>query len=275
MAESINDIQAQIIAAKEADPVIGTAGTAPLNNPSDTAEWRLWSYNTAVAMQTQQELFDDHKVEVESILASQMPHTEQWYATKAKAFQYGDSLPADSDVYAVIDPTVQVVSFAAAKDNYPFLRIKVAKNTGGVLGPLSGAEFTAFQAYMNAIKDAGIPIEFTNNNADSLRLSFNIFYDPQILDNTGARLDGSAATPVQDAINAFIDNLPFNVVFIPNDLVTALKAVEGVTIAELTYVAAKYGLLPYTAIGGFYVPDAGYMDLDSVYFTDNTIYTAY
>jgi hypothetical protein len=38
----------------------------------------------------------------------------------------------------------------------------------------------------------------------------NIYYNALVLDGTGARLDGTEATPVQDAGTAFLNALPFN-----------------------------------------------------------------
>jgi hypothetical protein len=172
------------------------------------------------------------------------------------------------------DPSL-IVAFAAAVELTGLIRIKVAKLSGGVLAALSGAQLTAFTPYMALVKDAGVRLQLTSGAPDDFRLALGVFYDPLILDNTGARLDGTSATPVQDAVNAFLDNLPFNGLFVLNYLIAALQAVEGVRIGEVTYCAARYGAFPYAVIAYEYVPDAGYMLLDAAYFLANTTYTAH
>ncbi len=270
MARSISEIQASIVAAKAADSTL-----AGLTSSSQVAIWLLWTWVVATCQWTLENLFDAHKSEVTGILAAQRPHTLQWYVTKAKAFQYGDTLPADSDVYNPIDSSVMIVANAAAVELAGMVRIKAAKLSGGVLAPLSSGERTALTAYMGRVKDVGIRLQCTSGAPDDFRLALGVFYDPLILDNSGARLDGTRATPVQDAVNAFLDNLPFNGLFVLNYLIASLQAVEGVRIGEVVYCAARYGSLPYTAIAFEYVPDAGYMLLDAAYFLSNTTYTAH
>lgn len=273
MARTIAEIQASIIAAKEADPVIGTGGTDPLDSTSMVAIWLLWTWIVAACQWTLESLFDAHKKEVSGIIATQKPHTLQWYTTKAKQFQYGDTLPPDVDTYPVIDVTKQVVKYAAAIESSGVIRIKVAALSGGVLAQLSGPQLTAFNTYVDRYKDAGVRTDGTSGPPDDFRVALAVFYDPLVLDNTGARLDGTAATPVQDAINTFLSTLSFNGLFVLNYLIAAIQAVEGVRIGEVVYCAARYGVLPYTVIAYEYVPDAGYMVLDAAYFTANTTYT--
>jgi hypothetical protein len=278
MARTIAQIQQSIIDAKNADPVLGTTGTSPLSSTSNVAMWLLWTYIVAVCQWTLENLFDAHKSEVSNILATQKPHTLQWYVTMAKAFQYGVALPAGSDVYAVVPPadlTVLIVNYAAAVELTSLVRIKTATNTGSVLGPLSSLQLTALSAYMNEVKDAGVRLQITSGNADNLQLAINIFYDPLVLDNTGARLDGTETQPVKDAINTFLGNLPFNGLFVLNFLVDALQAVNGVLICQVENAQANYGSTAYVPITVEYVPDAGYMTLDNTYFDANVAYTAH
>ncbi len=133
MARSIGEIQAAIIAAKESNPVLGTT----LTSTSQAAIWKLWTYVVAVCQWTLENLFDLHKDEVTGIIATQKPHSLQWYVTMAKAFQYGVLLPPDRDTYETVppaDPAVLIVSNAAAVELTNLVRIKAAKTTGGSLG---------------------------------------------------------------------------------------------------------------------------------------------
>jgi hypothetical protein len=273
MARTITQIQQQIIDAKNADPVL----TAYVWSDSKVAIWRLWTYVVAVCIWTLEKLFDYHKAEVSNIIQTQKPHTLLWYVHKAKLFQYGYSLPDDSDNYATVstDPSVTIVKYAAAVELSNLVRIKVAKESAGILAGLSGGELTAFSAYMKRIKDAGVRLQLTSADPDNLQLALRIFYDPLVLTDSGARIDGTSATPVFDAVNAFLADLPFNGVFVLNHLIGALQAVDGVKIGNVVSAEANYAATPFVPINIKYTPDAGYMLLDEAYFNAHTTYEAY
>ena len=264
MARSIQEIQQSIIDAKNADATL----SAELTSESATAIWLLWSYIVAFCQRIIEVFYDSHKGEVVSIIKLQKPHTLSWYEQKAKAFQYGYTLPSDSDVYDTIDASAQIIKYAAAVEITPFVRIKVAKATG----QLSDAELAAFKAYIKRIKDAGVRDKPTSGPKDDLQAAYKIYYDPLVFNELGQRLDGTNDTPVLSAVVAYINAMPFNGLFVANRLIEALRNVDGVVIPEPILFQAKYGLLPYTAFVTEYIPDAGYMLLDEAYFSANTIY---
>jgi hypothetical protein len=273
MARTIAAIQQQIIDTKNADPTLSSY----VWSDSKVAIWRLWTYVTAVCIWTLESLFDYHKLEVSNILANQKPHTLQWYVHKAKLFQYGDTLPANSDTYTTpsADPAIVIVKYAAAVELANMVRIKVAKENSGILESLSLAELAAFRGYMSRIKDAGVRLQLTSGDPDNLQLALSVYYDPLVLSSTGARLDGASITPVMDAINSFLANLPFNGVFVLNELIVALQAIDGVKIGYILSAQANYAATPYIPVTIKYTPDAGYMALDETYFNTHVTYTPY
>lgn len=273
MARSISEIQQQIIETKNADATLSTYSWSS----SNVAMWRLWTYVVAVCIWTLENLFDYHRDEVAAIVAEHKPHTLQWYATKARLFQLGVLLPDGSDTYAVPnnDPAVAIVKYAAAIELSNMIRIKAAKAAGDALAALSGGELSSFEGYMNKIKDAGIRLQVTSGSPDILQLAINVYYDPLVLSSTGARLDGTSATPVLSAINTFLRNLPFNGVFILNDFITWLQLIEGVRIGHIVTAQANYAITPFLPIDVKYTPDAGYMILDEAYFAANVSYIPY
>ena len=270
MARTIDEIQQAIIDAKDGDSTLSA-----LTSTSNVAIWQLWTYIIAVCQWVLENLFDSHKSEVSGIIATQKPHTLQWYVTMAKQFQYGVALPVDSDTYTTPsdDPTIAIIQYAAAVELTNLIRVKVATTSSGALAPISSPQLTAFTAYMQLIKDAGLRMQVTSGPPDTLQLQLQIFYDPLVLDASGARLDGTSATPVKDAVNTFLTNLPFNGLFVVNNLIAALQAVNGVVIGFVGYAAATYASLPYTAIPVEYTPDAGYMIIDDAYFDASITYT--
>lgn len=258
MARTISQIQQEIIDKVDADATLGTM----LTSTSNVAIWRLWTYVVAFCQWTLESLFDLHVNEVTSIIATQKPHTLQWYVTKAKQFQYGDSLITDTDSYATIDSVKQIVSYAAAVEIFKGIRLKIAKTTGDDLTFLTTTELTAFKSYMSYVKDAGVRMYIDSNSADSLVLNLNIYYNALVLDNTGKRLDGTNDTPVQDAVDTFLKNLPFNGLYINYRLLSALAAVDGVVIPEIVSAQTTYGALPLTSVESEYQPDAGYLRIN-------------
>jgi hypothetical protein len=264
MARTIDEIQQSIITEVQADTTLAPVATST----SKTALWRLWTRIVAVAAWTVEVLFDTLKAEVNELLAVLKPHTLKWYATKAKAFQYGYSLPADTDVYDNTGLTEtqisdsQIVKYVAVVEQTKNLRLKVAKLATD-LAPLTAPELTAFREYMARVKDAGVKLIIDSNVADKLKLNIEIYYDPLILNDAGQRIDGSDLQPVQNAINKYLQNLPFNGVFVLAYLVDELQKVDGVVVPNITQALATYGLLPFTSINVKYQPDSGYLRFEN------------
>lgn len=94
MARTIQDIQAEMLRAKENEPAL-----AKLNSTSKVAVWRLWIYIVAFAIHTLERIFDQHKREVYVALSELKPHTARWYRNKALAFQYGFDLIPNTDKF--------------------------------------------------------------------------------------------------------------------------------------------------------------------------------
>lgn len=261
MARTIAQIQAEIITAKEARPEL-----AVLNSTSAVAIWRLWTYVVAVCFWTIEKLFDAHVSEVKGLLAAQRAHKPAWYAEMARRFQYGFALLPDSDAFdntgytkAQIDAS-KVVTYAAAMERTKFLRIILAGGTGDDLEQLPAAQLTAATAYLNRVRDVGVRLMVESNPPDALKLNLTIYYDALVLDANGARIDGTADTPVLDAVNDYLKRgVGFNGLFVTAKLQDELQAVDGVVIPDITLCQASYGALPFTDINVEYTPDAGWM----------------
>lgn len=261
MARTIEEIQAEIIAAKDAD-----ANLSALNSGSATAIWRLITRIVAKAIVTLETLYDSFRLDVDTALATLKPHTAKWYQQKALSFQYGDSLVEGEDYYdntGVDVDTVaakKIVSNAAVQDTSGLLVVKVNKTVSGALEPLSTPEYNAVVAYLGEIKDAGVRISVLTFNADKLKLTIDLYYDPLILGPTGARLDGSSATPVKDAINSFLLKLPFDGTFVKAHLVDAIQSVDGVFVPEVrSCLAARFDNSSFSSVDIQYAPYSGFL----------------
>lgn len=227
-------------------------------------------YSMAFCVWVLEKIFDALKIEIAETIAALKPHTPQWYAEKIKAFQLGFNLIPGTDQFdnsASSETAIaasKIIAYVAVEEAVSplygsYLRGKIAGEAGGELVSISEANVLAVKAYVGRIKDAGVFVDIASKNADNLKMSWRIFYDPLILDSTGARLDGSDAEPVRTAIKAFLKNLPFNGVYWLASHTDALQLVDGVEVPVILNAEAKFAFLPFSPIGDSYRPDAGWM----------------
>lgn len=239
---TLQEIQTEILQAKENEPAL-----AELNSNSKTAIWRLWVYITSFAIFTLEKIFDQHKKEVDFRLSELKPHTARWYRNKALAFQYGFDLLPDSDQFdnkgnseeAIANSKIVKYSAVIESKNEGRLIVKIAtEQTEGNLQPISVEQQRSFEAYLSEIKDAGVRLSVVNYPPDILRLKMKVVYNPLVLSNNGQSIL-SGQKPVEEAINTYLKNLPFNGELVLAHLIDALQKAEGVKIPHLILAESK------------------------------------
>ena len=198
----------------------------------------LMLYIVAASIWTLEKLFDTHTTEVTEFIATMKPHSLRWYVEKAKAFLYGVPLIDGTDQHNTTGMTdeqinqAKIVTFAACTEANATLYLKVAKAGPA---PLTTDEKAAFVAYLHEIKDAGVRIDVISEQGDYLNLNMVIYYDPLLINANGEN-KATGNNVVEDAIKAYIENIPFNGEFRKNELEDAIQAVEGVVMVELGVV---------------------------------------
>lgn len=198
----------------------------------------LMLYIVAASIWTLEKLFDTHTKEVTDYIATMKPHSLRWYVEKAKAFMYGVPLIEGTDQHNTEGMTdeqiaqAKIVTFAACTEANATLYLKVAKAGPA---PLTTDEKAAFVAYLHEIKDAGVRIDVISEQGDYLNLNMVIYYDPLLINANGEN-KATGNKVVEDAIKAYIENIPFNGEFRKNELEDAIQAVEGVVMMELGVV---------------------------------------
>lgn len=217
----------------------------------------IFFYVVALAIYAIESLFDQHKADVEEMIAAMRPHTKGWYQEKVFRFQYpGRALVTDSDAYDNTGLTadqiaaLEIVKFCAIEENLGYLKIKVAKGDVGSRTQLSGAEETALEAYVLEVKDAGVKVELVNEQADKVFAEIEIYYNPLLLDPA----DGT----VEAAFEAYVNTLEFNGLMKYNKIVDALQNVEGVELVNPLYVNVQRAAFPIEALGVQKVAESGY-----------------
>jgi len=255
MAKSIQQYYDELIAEKQSFSSLN--GLTPvsetnqqllqdLSSTSKVSVWRLMMWIFAFGSWVIDSLFDRHKAEVNEIVANAIPGTAKWLRAEIFKFQYGDSLQwiDNKYQYAVIDATKQIVKYCAVIEVGGQVRIKVAKDNNGQPTPLTSAELTALTDYVNQIKFAGTNSAVTSNAADKLKLALKIYYDPQVLNPDGTLISDGTTKPVENAVNDYLNNLPFNGTLYVNRLTDTIQAAQGVEEPYITTIEATYGNLP-------------------------------
>lgn len=246
MARTINEIQAEILEAKANDTALDG-----LNSTSKSTIWRLFIYIVSVAIWTLEKLFDLHAVQVDEKLAELKPHTARWYRNKALAFQYGFDLVADTDKFDNSGKTDEqikaskIIKYSAVTESEDESRliVKIATEQNGKLTPVTTEQQTAFEQYLAEIKDAGVRTTVINYLPDRLKLNIRIVRDVLVLNATGMDII-TGKYPVNEAIEQYMKELPFNGKLSLQKLVDKIQAVKGVKdlaldLATTSWIDAK------------------------------------
>jgi hypothetical protein len=234
MARTIAQIQAQIIATKEAQPEL-----AGLTSTSKRAIWNLWTFVIAACIAIFEQLLDSFLTEVETQVAQSAGASVLWLQAKMFQFQYDATTPQVVQLintvpqYPTIDKTKQIITACSVTSSLSNqVSIKVAKSNPFVA--LASAELTAAQSYINTIGAAGITYNVISLNADKLYVQAQIYYQ------------GQYSTVIQqnviDAINSFLQNLSttnFNGSMKISDLEGAIRNVAGVNDVVLNNVRGR------------------------------------
>lgn len=222
----------------------------------------LLFYIVAVTSWIVERLIDAHKDEVTTALDSKIPHRAKWYRDKVLDFMKGKTLADDTDVYDTSDMTTdeieaaKVVKYAAVSENAStsILTIKVAGVKDGKKSALDASTKQQLENYLREVKDAGVRINLVNESADRFKCSLSICYD-------GLLEAEAVATAVLNAVQNYVENLPFNGVYSNMALVDAVQQVSGVKIAEVKNSAIMAnGSDSWADIDVRAVPHSGYMN---------------
>lgn len=270
MARKLEIIQQEIQDAKANEPAL-----AELDSTSKVSIWGNWIFIIAFAIYTLEMLFDLHRIDIDDKLSRLKPHTARWYRNMALSFQYGFDLLTDSDKFDNTNKTDEeieaskIIKYSAVTEveDESRLIIKIATEQNGVLLPVSATQYDAFKSYIAEVKDAGVKTTIINYLPDRLKLNIRIIRDALVLDSNGMNRQ-TGEYPVNDAIQAFMKELPFNGELSLQRLEEKLLAVLGVKdlnldLAQTAWIDAdtnSYGSLQPIDISK--VPISGYFTVN-------------
>jgi len=274
MARNRTDIKLEMTTAFMANETLATAYGFPLGTLFADAFSKVSFENLvfdilSFSMYLLEQIFDTHKKEVDDIIEQKMAHRPSWYRFKAKAFQYGFDLIADTDKYDNTGFTAdqiedsKIIKYSAVTQNAGQLLIKIASETAGVLAPISAPQKASFDAYIQEIADCGVKYIVVNHLPDILILDLQIFRDALVLDESGMSII-NGNYPVEDAILEYMKELPFNGELVLAHLVDKLQRVDGVKIPHIINAQSQIidintnTYLPAQPITVKTVPESGY-----------------
>lgn len=267
MSRTIETIQQQII------DNLAIGGIVVSNNKFSRR--RIWTYVVAYCIYISERLRDVTKQEINETIAQKKPHTKNWYKNTVLAYLHGfvvDAKTLQYNLTGVSEAAIEaarIVKYCAVNDGSESLNVKIAKETSGVLEPLTPSELAGLQDYMEddqlGQKDAGVYINFINDDADELRLRYDVYVNPSVIDTTGVHIVSGAKT-VELAINSFLKSLEFNGVFAPQNLeVNILETVEGVQLMKLRLCQVRAaGASAWNTVDVQYLPNSGYLKFINV-----------
>lgn len=277
--ETIQSIKENILAEKAKYEALNG-----LTSTSKVSIYNLWAYVVAAVAWLQYQLWEKYKIEVTEQIAAQKRYTLRDFRNMALEFRFGHELNDDTGEYdegIYTDDEIgaaQIVDRAAVIElelnNRKHLFIKVATEVNEELAKLTDEQKAALEQYFAKIKPAGTKIIIFSDNADSLRMELDFYYDPLIFDETGVRIDGRGNTTLQDAIRTYLKDLKFNGEFTIAELENRLQLVNGCADQE-AYVRsceANYKTPEdWQTITANFVANSGYMTIDDLNLNINFI----
>ncbi|MCU7615673.1 hypothetical protein NZ698_00565 [Chryseobacterium sp. PBS4-4] len=209
-----------------------------------------------------------HLQEIRDLIANQKVFNLRRYRSEALRFQYGFDLINESDQFKptyedngidviATDEEIEnskIIKYAACNRVIDGGRAKIVmKIAPAILDDIFPAQVMAAVAkYIEEISPAGDHVTIINYLPDILKFAFKIKYDPMVLQADGMNII-TAKYPVQEAIETFLKNLPFNGELSVQRLETAILAVDGVEDLQTLQIQSKW-IDPAQNGYGFYQP---------------------
>lgn len=245
MASTKDEILTELIAAKDADPILSTIFTS---SSKAAVYYSLFVLISEFAGDFEL-TYDDFVAEIDALLESKQVHTDAWWQRTALAFQYGDSLVIFDNGnlgYETEDTDLQIIKRAAVETTGEGLvTLKVAKlDTDDITPiPLITAEKSAFDSYVNDVTPSGIVVTVISVDGDEIRVALDVEIDSQVINvSDGTLLSDGTTKPVEDAIYNYLATFQaddFGGTFYANNLMAMILAANGVVNATFSTLTKK------------------------------------
>lgn len=225
---TIEEIKAEMTAVQAAIPELSDA-----NSTSQMSFFGLLKNMWAQLVQLVEAAWDGLRADVEVRLEANRVGSTKWYVDQVKKFQMGDSVTIINGqlAYEVIDAAKQIITQAACVEDLVSgrLLIKTVKGPELARTNLSDSELVAVRAYVRQFKFAGVQVDVISQREDQLKLTATVKYDRQVVAADGTSLTDPSKKPIEDAVRAYLRNLPFDSVISWTALTDYMQTVAGVS----------------------------------------------
>lgn len=268
---SVENYQREMILSKEANQSL-----EGLTSTSKTSIWRMMFYIMAFAVEQIAQLFTLHRSEIDTKISTQKTHRLPWIQSLYLNFQYGFELIKEKDLFdntGATDEEIEaskIIKYCAVNESSTGREVivKIATEKDNILSPLDADKIEAIYEYTKRVKGTGIPYRIINYLPDRLKLNIRIIRDPLVINANGMDIT-SAKYPIQEALQEFMKELPFNGELRIQDLANKLEAVTGVNLvsvdlAQSCWINAttnNYG--DWTTIDVRRIPESGYFTIEN------------
>jgi hypothetical protein len=205
---------------------------------SAAAEWRLWVHCVAYGIYLFEVVLDTFKAEMDADAEKEVAGTVTWYNDKCYEFQMGHELVFDETTglleYKTVDESARVVKIASvnvAEDNTIMFRVATEDESGKIV-PLTSNQLLNFKNYVDAIKFAGTKSQVISTDADEVKYSIKVYYNP-------ANPVDTVEEAVRAALEEFKTAQKFGGVIYSHKLLEAVTSVTGVVTAKLVSLSRK------------------------------------
>lgn len=178
-----------------------------------------------------EDIIDVFKVDLAKDLRHRINGTPAYYANALLKYQSGDTLQMSEDGttfgYAQTDASKQIitkVSYSEEQEEGFYdkrLYLKVATGTPGDYKRIDDVELLAVQAYVDKISFAGTHAIVVSRNGDILIPKLTVYYD-------GAVASEEVYSNVENALNEYVQNLPFDGVVYVQKIIDAIQKADHV-----------------------------------------------
>ncbi|MEG0188930.1 MAG: nucleotidyltransferase, partial [Algoriella sp.] len=247
-----------------------------LTSTSKTSVWRMMLYIMAYSIEQLAQLFTLHRTEIDTKISTQKTHRLPWIQSLYLNFQYGFQLIKETDLFDNTNATAEqieaskIIKYCAVNesDTGREVIIKIATEKDEVLSPLEMDKMEAILEYTERVKGTGIPYRIINYLPDRLKLNIRVFRDPLVINAQGMDIT-TGKYPVQEALQEFMKELPFDGELRIQDLANKLEAITGVNmvsvdLAQSCWINAttnNYG--DWTTIDVRRIPESGYFTIEN------------
>lgn len=201
------------------------------NNSSKMSVMDAFMWVVATCIWAFENILDVFKVDLAKDLRHRINGTPSYYANALLKYQSGDVLQMSDDGttfgYAQTDKSKQIitkVSYSEEQEEGFYdkkLYLKVATGTPGAYKRIDDVELLAIQAYIDKISFAGTHAIVVSRNGDILIPKLTVYYD-------GAVAPEEVYTNVENSLNEYVQNLPFDGVVYVQKIIDAIQKAEHV-----------------------------------------------